>query len=151
MPQLGVDIAVAVNSTQWACLAAASVSWVSVRAFHSYGALDKTALANLAGAHQAGLKNVDVYMFPCPQKDAQTQTQAMLTALQGAQFGGKVWIDVEPNPSQHCAWQPESGNGCVFLRAIVATVQQAGLSVGFYSNHADWRSGTPRNLSHSCD
>lgn len=138
---LGVDIAVAVNATQWACLAAASVQWVAVRAWHSYGAFDNSSIANLAHAHAVGLTNADVYMFPCPQQSPETQASGLLTALQnaGAKFG-KVWIDVEPNPSHGCAWDKGSGASCVFLRALVASFQQAGVQqVGFYSNLADWR------------
>ena len=137
MPLVGVDVATAVSATQWSCLAAAGVQWMATRAWHSGGTADKTAIANLQGAHTAGIQSADVYFFPCPTKDAGEQASSMLAMLNGAAAHfGKIWIDVEPNPSPGCAWSKDTG--CVFLREAVATLQQAGVGVGFYSSKEDW-------------
>lgn len=133
---LGIDVAGLVNASAWACIAAASVDWTATRAWHSYGAFDKNAIANLGGAVSAGIPSNDVYLFPCPTKDASQQASDMLKAL-GSNFSGKVWIDVEYNPSPGCSWSSIS-TGCVFLRETVATIQQQGVGVGVYSSHYDW-------------
>ena len=135
---VGVDVAVAVNATQWACLAAAGVQWASTRAWHSYGAFDKNAIANLAGARAAGITSSDVYMFPCPGKDAGEQANSMLNSLQssGSHFG-KVWVDVEANPSKGCAWSGSEA-GCVFLRALTATLLEGSVQVGYYASRHSW-------------
>ena len=133
---LGVDVSVAVNSTQWACLAAAGVSWASTRGWHSYGAFDGNAIGNLAGARAAGIASTDVYLFPCARKDAAEQVQDMLAGLQGSQFG-RVWVDMEYNPSHDCGWSRD-GTSCAFLREMVAVLQQSGVAVGVYSSHWGW-------------
>ena len=43
-----------------------------IRAYHSYGAIDVTAPANIQLSNQIGLAT-DVYMFPCRGKNATTQ------------------------------------------------------------------------------
>ena len=132
---IGIDASVAINATSWACLAAASVEWTAVRAWHSYGAFDGNATANLDNAKAAGINNADVYMFPCPGKDGGEQANDLLNALQGKPYG-KIWIDVEHNPSEGCAW--DVSQGCVFLREVVAVLQQGGKQVGFYSSKHAW-------------
>ena len=138
---LGVDVSSAVNSTAWACLAAASVEWTATRAWHSYGAFDNTSIANLKGAAAAGIPSNDVYLFPCPTQDAQQQASDMLSML-GSEFSGKVWIDVENNPSKGCSWTAlPAGSGCAFLREMVAVIQeQQGTTPGIYANHNGWSS-----------
>ena len=135
---LGIDLSMAATAAQWACLAAASVQWASVRAWHSFGSFDNNAIANLALANKAGIGSVDVYMFPCPGKDGAEQANALLLALQGngSKFG-RVWIDIETNPSTGCAWSG-GGDGCSFLREVTGTLLQGGVQVGVYANHHGW-------------
>ena len=100
---LGVDVSTSVSPSQWACLAAANVSWTISRAWHSSGAFDKNAVGNLVGAQAAGIAANDVYLFPCRGRPTDVQANSMLTALRGSSFGF-VWIDVESNPSRECSW-----------------------------------------------
>ena len=134
---VGVDVSVAVNATQWACLAAAGVQWAATRAWHSYGAFDNNSIGNLAGAHAANIAAVDVYLFPCPGKDAGEQANDMLSALQSSKFG-KVWIDVEYNPSRGCGWPSSGEDGCTFLRELTGTLLEGGVPVGYYASHHGW-------------
>ena len=135
---IGVDFATAVTPSQFACLATANVSWAITRAWHSYGAFDTSAVANLANAKAAGL-TADLYMFPCAGKPASVQALQMLGNLSG--FDGKVWLDVEDNPSPGCSWTAAPpAQQCVFLRELVAILQQQAVSVGVYSNAHEWAS-----------
>ena len=129
---LGVDVSVPINATTWQCFANAGVTWSAPRAWHSYGAFDNNSIANLKGAKAVGIPS-DVYLFPCPGKDAGEQAMDMLTGLSGTTFG-RVWIDVEDNPSKGC-----DSDGCVFLREMVAVIQQQGVKVGFYANAHGWK------------
>ena len=132
---LGIDVAGLVNASAWACIAA------RVRQ------LDGDALGTLT-AHSIRMRS-QILVEPCqqafppttlpipmPTKDASQQASDMLKAL-GSNFSGKVWIDVEYNPSPGCSWSSIS-TGCVFLRETVATIQQQGVGVGVYSSHYDW-------------
>jgi GH25 family lysozyme M1 (1,4-beta-N-acetylmuramidase) len=134
----GVDFATVVSPAQFACLAAANVTWAITRSWHSYGAFDNNSIANLANAQAAGILSTDVYLFPCAGRPAADQATEMVTALGASKFG-RVWIDVEENPSKGCSWtmQPAKEN-CVFLHNLTTALQQVGVAVGIYSNHHGW-------------
>ena len=94
---LGVDIAAPLTPSQWSCLASANVSWAVVRAWHSYGAFDRTALTNIRAATAANI-STDIYMFPCRGMDPTEQAKSMIHSLGNASFNF-AWLDVEMNPS----------------------------------------------------
>ena len=48
------------------------MNFVIARAWKSYGAYDGNAKSNIASAKSAGFKYVDVYMFPCRGKSAES-------------------------------------------------------------------------------
>ena len=135
----GVDVAVAVNASQWQCLAKAGVQWSVARGWHSYGAMDQQCESNLKGAAAAGIKQRDVYLFPCRGKPASEQVATMLRSLDPSTFH-RVWLDVEENPSPGCSWSdPHEEDNCAFVTALALAVQStAGVPLGVYSNHHDW-------------
>jgi hypothetical protein len=51
------------------------VEFSIVRAWHSYGAFDTNAVPSIQKARQAGIPNVDVYLFPCRGKPAADQAK----------------------------------------------------------------------------
>lgn len=133
----GVDVAVAVNASQWQCLAQAGVRWAVMRGWHSYGAMDAHAQENLQNAAKAGIGQLDVYLFPCRSKPAGEQVANMLNNLDRSSFH-RVWLDIEDNPSPGCSWIGQEDN-CAYLAALASAVQStAGVPLGVYSNHHDW-------------
>ena len=134
----GIDIAVAASAAQWNCFAAAGVTWTVTRAWHSYGALDANAVANLANAAAAGISNSDVYLFPCRGKDPREQVSDLLVGLSNSSFH-RVWLDIEKNPSHGCQWTHYAPDeNCKFLRSMLSTLSQAGVPLGVYSSHHSW-------------
>jgi hypothetical protein len=63
--QRGADLSVPCDEDQWACLKEAGVNFGLVRAFRSIGEVDKNSPSTIHAAHQAGISNLHVYMFPC--------------------------------------------------------------------------------------
>jgi hypothetical protein len=65
---LGVDVSQRV--TNWSCLKKTGFEFAITRGYLSYGAVDSHANANIKDAHAGGIKNIDIYMFPCRAKSA---------------------------------------------------------------------------------
>lgn len=69
---LGVDLAGAFQTSTFQCLKNAGYHYSIIRAFHSTGSIDKTAVQSLTNAKSVGLET-DIYMFPCRGKAASAQ------------------------------------------------------------------------------
>ena len=136
---LGIDISDALKQDDWKCLKTNSdLSWAVVRAYHSFGAFDNSSLTNLKNANDAGIENVDVYMFPCSGKDPTMQVKDLLSKLKDSNFQ-TVWLDIEENPSPGCSWSMQSNeSNCQFVEKLFNEVTQAGAAVGIYSSHYEW-------------
>lgn len=52
---LGIDLAGSFPTSTFQCLKNASYQYAIIRAFHSYGSIDKTAVQTLTNAKSAGL------------------------------------------------------------------------------------------------
>lgn len=97
--QKGIDISVALSASTATCWAP-SIAFIIVRGYQSLGQVDPAMCGSLTSATNAGIKNRDVYIFPCPtcSKSAATQMNELVTYINGhckAQFSGRVWLDIE--------------------------------------------------------
>lgn len=64
--EAGVDLSVATDADTWACLVGKyNVNYAIIRAFRNKGLVDENSANTLVNAHNAGLKDLGVYMFPC--------------------------------------------------------------------------------------
>eukprot|EP00731_Ephydatia_muelleri_P022679 Em0015g262a len=79
----GVDISSPISETTFSCLIGDGFTFAIVRAYESSGTPDKNAPATIANARAAGMKYVDVYLFPCPKcsKTASQQVEEMMQSL----------------------------------------------------------------------
>lgn len=59
----GVDLSDCFND--FSCLNNAGEDFIITRAWRSYGSFDPCGPPNIQNAKNAGIKYVDVYMFPC--------------------------------------------------------------------------------------
>jgi hypothetical protein len=144
MGALGVDISVPVSAAQWSCLMAANVTWAAVRGWHSTGTRDQNAPASLAAAAAAGMRDVDVYLFPCRALPAGLQASALIAGLAPKSYA-TVWLDIEHNPSsthaarENCSWAAhDAPSNCEYVRALADAVAAYGVGVGIYSSHHSW-------------
>lgn len=104
LSSFGVDMSTLATVESLNCLRANySTNFFAMRAYRSYGAVDPNAKAMISLARKAGIDFVDVYMFPCPTKDPETQVDEMLAEIAGSQYL-YVWVDVEDNYNPQCNW-----------------------------------------------
>jgi len=113
------------------------MSFVIVRAYLSYGAIDPNAVTNLTRAKSAGLIT-DIYHFPCLKVAAATQAEAIINGISKSLYG-TVWIDVETNPSSSCAWSSNVNTNCNFLQSLVDAYQAKNILVGIYASQYMWQ------------
>lgn len=135
----GVDVSQLYSTSTYSCMKSQGTSFVIVRGYKSSGTVDSYAVANLKNARSAGIKYVDVYMFPCRGKNATTQVNQMMAAINGS-FYGMVWLDVETNPSSGCSWSGYSAtSNCGYVQELVSAVKANGKAVGIYSSSSMWQ------------
>lgn len=64
--ETGVDLSVATTPDTWACLVGKyNVNFAIIRTFRNKGLVDNNAAETLTNAHNAGIKDLGAYMFPC--------------------------------------------------------------------------------------
>ena len=113
----GVDLSVVTDDSIWTCLAQKyNITFAIMRAYRSVGAVDINAAASISLAKNAGIKDVDAYMFPCISTSpyslahnitcasADTQVGDTVAALSsnGELLSKTMWIDVEEEvPSKY--------------------------------------------------
>lgn len=135
---LGVDVSQHYTTSVYQCIKNAGYHFISIRGFCSYGAVDPNIVSNLNNARAAGFAP-DIYMFPCRGKSANSQVDAMVQGISSNLYG-KVWIDVETNPSPGCGWGSDHETNCNFLTDIVTRVKHHGKGVGIYASKYMWQS-----------
>ncbi len=110
---LGVDVSQHYTTSVYQCIKNAGYSFISIRGYDSYGAVDPNIVSNLNNARAAGF-SPDIYMFPCRGKSATAQVDQMIAGISSNLYG-KVWIDVETNPSSGCGWGTDHAGNCNYL------------------------------------
>ncbi|EDQ90455.1 uncharacterized protein MONBRDRAFT_18455 [Monosiga brevicollis MX1] len=136
---LGVDVAGAVSKDTWDCLAKAGRSFAIVRAWHSYGEFDSDSVNTIKSAWSAGMRHVDVYLFPCPSKSAAAQVNGTYHNLDTNKVKfGMMWFDIEINPSDGCHWSSDLSRNCKYMSELIAAAEAVGNPWGIYSSHYEW-------------
>ena len=65
-----------------------------------------------------------------------TELIANLTANKVAY--GRIWLDVETDPSTGCQWSATKATNCAFMTQLVAAAQASGVPFGVYSSTHMW-------------
>jgi len=131
----GVDLSDPCSASGFACLMNAGYQYAVIRAWRSSGVWDPDCSANIDNAISAGMSPVDVYMFPKPKgASGVSQATQLLSKLQGTNFNGTIWFDVEQESPY---WSTQSANQ-KFFNDVVNTLQAAGASVGIYTSKSQW-------------
>jgi GH25 family lysozyme M1 (1,4-beta-N-acetylmuramidase) len=130
---IGVDVATPVSQSAFQCMVNKNYSFAIIRAFRSVGSPDSNAVKNIANARSAGMRHVDIYMFPCPScgKPAKQITD-MISNLRNTTFG-TLWLDIEG--TQY--WKDQSYNQN-FFTGLVKQAQAMGLKLGVYTSRSQW-------------
>jgi hypothetical protein len=151
---LGVDVSEPVSRSSAACMAKSGISFGIARAWHSdlsgYDTGATTSLKSWAAASPpiAG----DVYMFPCSFASASSQVAQLQANLSAAGITpGRIWLDIESNPTPKCAWRANRTENCAYMEELVAAAAAAGGLWGVYSSIHEWTSiMTPANEPTKC-
>lgn len=135
----GIDLSTLTSTENFKCLAQThNVTFIVMRGYRSYGAVDPNVKTVLKAAQDAGIKQTDTYMFPCRNKSAVDQANELIDYL-GAATYGTIWIDVETNNSPGCSWASfSSASNCQFLEDLTAQIVKRGKQVGIYASIHMW-------------
>ena len=134
---LGVDVSQLFSTSTYQCMKNNGYSFVIIRGWYSFGAVDKNVVSNLNNAKAAGLIT-DIYMFPCRGKSATAQVDEMMSSISGSLYG-MIWIDVETNPSSGCGWGKDYAANCAYLTDIISRIKSHGKKPGIYASEYMWQ------------
>ena len=135
----GVDYSTAQSLSTHQCWKNNGISFAIPRAYMSYGAFDTNAIANVQNARAAGIPYVDIYMFPCRGKSADSQVADLVSRMSGQNYG-MIWLDIETNPSTNCGWGTGYVSNCQYVTDLVNAVKARGRTPGIYSSYYMWES-----------
>jgi len=134
----GNDVSTAVSTSQYQCLKQKGYVFTIIRAWRSLCSPDPNAPGTIKAAHAAGIKNVNVYMFPAFAcgKSAKQQVEDTINHLAGSKFG-MLWMDIEGAGSN---WSKDQSKNRAWLREAVAHAhKRLGKGrVGVYSLASAW-------------
>jgi len=132
----GVDIPnpMIISTDLWKCLSSQHhVEFLTARAYRSYGVVDPNVLTNIHNAHASGIKEVDVYIFPCfPCANPKKQVQDTIEHLKNEQYG-VIWVDVE-----EYQWGKDKAANRKFLEEMFDELDKTNKKVGIYTNWHEW-------------
>lgn len=133
---LGLDVSAELSVADWQCLAS-DHDFAIVRAWHSYGAPDKSAPINIARARAAGFAHVDVYLFPCFScGNPQHQVENCVAALRSANASfGQLWLDIEGAGKY---WSTNRTANGEFFAGLRMGMHAAGVTGGCYASSVSW-------------
>ena len=136
----GIDCAYEYPQSSWNCLHnEQGIDFAIIRCYQSLGHVDPNCAASVQKAWNAGMKHVDLYMFPCPKCGSAakqvTQLHDYVTA-NNVKFG-MVWLDIE-GPQY---WMSQSNNRAFYNELAAKTKELFGSNKwGVYTNKNGWES-----------
>jgi len=138
----GVDVHDKVTLEQFQCLKGKGHNYAIIRAEGPGCKLDPYTVDNIKNAWKAGLKEVDIYIFPsldCPLS-ANAQMKRILSSLETAKAPfGRVWLDIEQSGSK---WSVDHRVNRKWIREAVSslTALLGGKKerVGIYTSKYGW-------------
>lgn len=94
---LGVDVAYNYPLSSWSCLKNNGYQFAIIRCYQSLGHVDANCASSVEKAWNAGFKNVDLYVFPCPKcGNATGQIQSLYDYVVAQNINyGLIWLDIE--------------------------------------------------------
>ena len=144
----GVDIAwgYQLSVEDYKCLIKEGYEFAIFRAYRKVGVIDFDAKENIKNAWAAGMKRVDLYIYPCLKEcdtdflsiSPRQQIRDMMNYLEGVNFGD-VYLDIEGGWWYNAFYDQVEKNQA-FVRDMVDEILRYGHTPGFYSNWNYWLS-----------
>mmetsp|Transcript_5533 Transcript_5533/g.5479 ORF Transcript_5533/g.5479 Transcript_5533/m.5479 type:complete len:161 (+) Transcript_5533:44-526(+) len=137
LASLGVDISVATSKESFACLLNQGYTYVIIRAYCSYGAVDPNLVTNIQNAQSAGFQDIGVYMFPCfPCGNPQNQVLQLIDVITPylEQVRDPIWIEVTKY-----AWSTNQQKNQNFIFSLGSSIRSLATSTaGILTSQTDW-------------
>ena len=133
--RIGIDIPnpQIVSPGLWQCIKTHGVDFLTARAYRSFGSVDPNVITNIKNARAAGIKEVDVYIFPCVScANPRKQVTDTLANLKDVEFD-KLWIDVE-----EYQWNKDKAVNREFLSQMLDEASKHVKQLGIYTNWHEW-------------
>ena len=129
----GVDYSERVSTKAAKCLVRAKYRFAIVRGFQSTNKVDPNVRANIQSAWAGGMRNVDVYMFPCVKcGNPKDQVSRLIKALGKLRYG-MIWIDIEI-----LNWYKDFNANRKFILSLVSAFKPYKKRLGIYTNLHNW-------------
>jgi hypothetical protein len=135
---LGVDVATHVSVEQWKRFVDSGYSFAVVRCYRNKrpGIVDDACPATITNAVAAGINDIDVYHYPFLKKEPESQARATLEFLRKNEVRfNRIFLDVERTDTP---WTTPAKN-LDFIRRFVAVLEKEQVTVGIYTDTADWK------------
>jgi len=135
----GIDVAYNYPQSSWNCLHRDhGIDFAIVRCYQSLGHVDNNCASSVQKAWSAGMKHVDLYMFPCPKcgNAAKQVTQLHDYVKSNNVKFGMVWLDIE-GPEY---WMGKDANRKFYNELASTTKKLFNGSFGVYTNKNGWES-----------
>jgi len=95
--RLGVDVSHLWKQESWDCINGKGYEFAIVRCFRSSDSVDPNCAESVKRAWAAGMKHVDLYMYPAPNRsDVAEQVRRLDKHIRDNNITyGQIWIDIE--------------------------------------------------------
>ncbi|KAF7632191.1 hypothetical protein Mgra_00008376 [Meloidogyne graminicola] len=150
----GVDVSELTTIEQFNCLKnKLKTEFVIVRAGRSNGFVDNNATKNIKNAREAGINDIDIYIFPCVKPKVlqiiydkcgnprDTITSVLNTLKSNNANFGRVWLDIEglADNEDYQGWRNNGkAKNVEFIKGMVDTLIYNNQSYGIYTNKCNW-------------
>jgi len=129
----GFDISQRLSLDGAHCMKDINMTFAIVRGYQSTGHVDPNAKASIDALHDAGVRYINTYMFPCPTCGISASTQVSQLKDAGLRVS-QVWLDIEGPQYWHSS-QTENRN---FLTELYHAAKSEFGNVGIYSSESQW-------------
>jgi len=138
--RIGVDVSSLYKQDSWDCINKKGYDFAIVRCYRSLNIIDENCAESVKRAWAAGMKNVDLYMFPCAKcSDREGQVRKLFEYIRenNIQFD-KIWIDIEGKDKYWHSSKDE--NRKIFEELCSAATRAfADKFAGLYVSHHSWK------------
>lgn len=123
------------SAASMACMRHRGFTYAIFRAFRQVNRVDPNVVANVKAAHDGGIKDVSIYIYPCGKcTDPRQQILKTVEALKNSNYN-TIWLDIERKGWDLTAKERNRK----FLLEMFDEAVKHGKPVGIYSGIHSWK------------
>lgn len=109
-------------------------TFTAIRGYQQSNHVDPNAEQTIANAWKGGMKEVEVYIFPCPTcGNPESQMDNLINGLNSSTYG-RIWLDIEGADY----WYSDTSKNIDFIQGLVDQATLRGKMVGIYTGNSQW-------------